>query len=648
MPSPGRPPSPGDGMADSPVVDFLTEHLKKCLVLIEGLDRGSGFFVAPGTIVTCAHVAGPPDTAVTVTWQGRSLPGTVRWGSDPGEPDGFTAYPDLAVVEVDLPDGGHQSVWLDDHRPASHTEFTVAGHARVYESAPVPISGRYAHRGEHDEMIRLTDDTIEPGMSGGPVLDERTGGVCGVTKASRKQGQPAAGGVAVPIRALREIMPPDRYRELRRAHDRYHRRNRGWILLADKLPDRDGAIPGWAERHLRLVLGTLPPAGHDRHLADYLAIGGDRAVLPMRHRLHDHGDVVTELAGLAPPDDGFPHVLAYLLRLARPAGPALADQLHSAALMAATSDEQRERVEAAMPASRSGGRPAPATGRSSVLVYVWPTGPNRQRYRCEIWRLDGDDRTALDTEQPDRSAEELRAHLREHLPQLIRKGGGEGRPPTIELVLPMELIDEAVERWPRAGRGSFSLLGSSYPVVVRELERFELDPSEPDDEEMLVNWERRWAALRGQAIGTEPAVVIPVACDEKRDEAALLAELDLHPGLGAVVLPDTPRGRAPLRSMLDVGIFAGVPIMVWRRNGCAGEDGTAHDGCAGAALAAAVGEVLAGVRRDDVPEQILLLRKQAAALRGPDCGNDVVLFWDDPGRRLARPPMTPPRGSAGG
>ncbi len=606
-------------MAGSPVIAHLTEQLWKCLVLISSeRDKGSGFFIAPNTIATCAHVTGPPGSEVTVTWQGQDLRGVVRWGSVPGEAGTITPYPDVAVVEVDLPDGGHHSVWLDDHRPAPETEFVAIGHARVYGSSPEPVSGRYTHRGEYAEMIRLTDDLIEAGMSGGPVLSTETGGVCGITKAARQTGEPA-GGVAVPIRALRRIMPPEEYRALRRSHERHHRRNRVWLKWADKLPAAEGT------------------------LADYRAITDDPGAR-VTHPLHDHGDVVAELAGLPPPDEGLPYVLAYALRRAHAADPVLAGELGRWALLSAPDDAYRERVQARLSVARSG--PDQPSRSSSVLVHVWPLGSNQQRYRCEIWKLDGDDWTSLDTEGPDRSPDDLRAHLRESLPRLVRRGGSGGRPVLIELVKRQELLDEEVERWP--GRRLYSLLGLSHPVVVRGLERFDLDPAEEDDEELLAVWQKRWDALEGHRIGVGEATLKTVACEEQRDKTALFAELELDPGLSAVVLPDTPRRQTRLRKVLDVGIDSGISIMVWRRNGCGGGAGVAHDECAGARLSEAITAALVGARRDDVPEQILQLRQQAAAKGDPECGNDVVLFWDDPGRRPQRPLMTPPRGDAGG
>lgn len=68
---------------------------------------GSGFFVAPGWVLTAAHVAArAPNRAVTLRWDGRSMPGTVEemW---PRENGGTVLwpYPDLALVRLDGVEG---------------------------------------------------------------------------------------------------------------------------------------------------------------------------------------------------------------------------------------------------------------------------------------------------------------------------------------------------------------------------------------------------------------------------------------------------------------------------------------------------------------------------------------------------------------
>jgi hypothetical protein len=472
-------------------------------------------------------------------------------------------------------------------------------------------------------------------MSGAPVLNAETGGVCAITKAAstRQPGMPG-GGVAVPVRALRSIMEAGPYRSLRRGHEAYHRRNRRWTGLAHELPKCGGPVSRRAESELRDLLARLPVAGPEQHLRAFRAVAGKLPETP-RHPLHDHGDVVTELAGLVQDEHDFPHLLGYAIDRARAVEPAvLGELLRQWARMTARGRRAQNEV-----AKRLAGEipelPADSARMPSVLVYVRPAGQDRQRYHCEIWRYHAPgDVTPIAVEEPDRSLDELREHLRAELPEHARGTGGERRP-MIELVLPYELLDEDVEQWPEApGRNTWSLLGHTNPIVVRDLERFD------EPEHRSEDWRQRWVALEGRDMS---AAMTTVACLEQRRHRALHSWFQLDPARAAVTLPRPL--RAPItRTVLEVGLYCGVQVMVWRREGCPGEPEKSHQDCPGSRLAVAVVAELANATRDEIPERIMRLRNRAAAEDEPECGHDVVLLWDDPGRRLPRHRLSSPMG----
>jgi hypothetical protein len=79
-------------------------------------------------------------------------------------------------------------------------------------------------------LMRLVGDSLGPGMSGGPVLDLGTGEVCGLVKIAN----PGRDGYAVPLSYLREL-PAEFLAELLREHDRYHDRNRAWVMAQEPL-----------------------------------------------------------------------------------------------------------------------------------------------------------------------------------------------------------------------------------------------------------------------------------------------------------------------------------------------------------------------------------------------------------------------------
>ncbi|MFE3289069.1 hypothetical protein ACFXJJ_39030, partial [Streptomyces sp. NPDC059233] len=127
--------------------------------------------------------------------------------------------------------------------------------------------------------IRLgDDDEIEPGMSGGPVVDLARGEVVGVVKARRHSG---GGGLAVSVVQLRTLPAAEHgqgglYHRVMQAHDRHHYdehlsdldTRRTWTDVQDELaaPDGDpyggrGRLAPGERATLFGLLAELPPPG---------------------------------------------------------------------------------------------------------------------------------------------------------------------------------------------------------------------------------------------------------------------------------------------------------------------------------------------------------------------------------------------------
>src|SRR6266568_2455457 len=92
------------------MTQLLYDLLHNCTVLITipGLSQGTGFFVAPGLILTCAHVveaAQKRNTFVEVRWNGQVLPAHIQEFRD-------VPYPDLALLQVNL--SNHPCVLLQE------------------------------------------------------------------------------------------------------------------------------------------------------------------------------------------------------------------------------------------------------------------------------------------------------------------------------------------------------------------------------------------------------------------------------------------------------------------------------------------------------------------------------------------------------
>ncbi|MEU6511732.1 trypsin-like peptidase domain-containing protein [Streptomyces sp. NPDC046942] len=261
---------------------------------------GSGFFIAPGWLLTCAHVVGRGgaavcrgESAMSVTWQERSA--ADGWADRTGtgtavlvapRPDAGEAsrdrwpFPDLALVRVtgadDVP-----CLWLGDREAGPRTPVGLYGWSvQTGELGIRHGDGELA--GSDAQALLLAGSLPVGGLSGGPVLDLRHGSVIGVIKGRRPEE-----GVAVPVTALYELLDSPHggriVREVLRAHDLHHLRRldeaTGAAAPASFAPAAS-AYPDWAS-----FQAELPG-----HAPEFTGITAE-----LRTRLHGH------LAQLPPP-----------------------------------------------------------------------------------------------------------------------------------------------------------------------------------------------------------------------------------------------------------------------------------------------------------------------------------------------------------
>jgi HEAT repeat protein/energy-coupling factor transporter ATP-binding protein EcfA2 len=209
----------------------LEDLLQQCTVKITVPGGwGTGFFVAPGLILTCAHVVRKAaDLQVTVSspvWQ-QPLSAIMKAKAD----DGKTL--DLALVELFEPLPDHPCVLLDEEPVAVGQALYSYGYLESYtNAAPVrPINEGLT--GDTPPLLKLQGAQIEKGISGAALLNLKTGKVCGMVKETRAAGFDLGGG-AIPTRVILEQFP-----ELRSLQQSFHggvgaacpSDNRRWINL---------------------------------------------------------------------------------------------------------------------------------------------------------------------------------------------------------------------------------------------------------------------------------------------------------------------------------------------------------------------------------------------------------------------------------
>lgn len=265
-----------------------------------GTFLGSGFFIAPNWVLTCAHVvhggeggevavvhhSGPEQLSSVVTGK---VVATLPDQAGPAAAGSWPA-PDLALVRLREP-VGHDCVYVSERPTAYFSEgkvlyagWTAVGGQLQVLDGPIEVQGTLGGWSTGVQM-RLGHNDLPYGVSGGPVVDPLRGEVIGVLKSRADHGQ---GGTCTGVERLRTLPVPqgavtaehdDVYQAVFHAHDRYHR---------DRQLPTDSRRPTWADAQARLDarpgrtlspdertellgrLAELPPPASTRALLDIL------------------------------------------------------------------------------------------------------------------------------------------------------------------------------------------------------------------------------------------------------------------------------------------------------------------------------------------------------------------------------------------
>ncbi|MEU0966635.1 trypsin-like peptidase domain-containing protein [Streptomyces sp. NPDC005917] len=511
-----------------------------------GAFLGSGFFVAPNWVLTCAHVIhGGEGGEVTVVYQPGpfeepcAVPGKVA-ATLPEHVDspvqGSWPAPDLALVRLREP-VDHDCVYVSE-RPTPHY-----GEGRVfyagwtsYQGQPQILDGFLTVHGtiggwSAGVQMRLGENDLPPGVSGGPVIDPVRGEVVGVLKSRADRG---TGGTAIGIERLRTLpMAPgtqrhdlyrhglrhhdpyqhDLYQAVCHAHDRYHRDRQQptdsgrptWTDLQGELGARPGRTLSPDERgELLGRLADLPPPDSTRGLLDILHSLPNFRLPTMSPAPRGWRDGLGALYENVRNDGALRLVVEYAMRVMtaeRPVTPFVLDAeqaLWDWIKQAATRLDSDYRSELARGrAQHLGDRLPERTGRErgehragsaaeeqgrehprgtapgqSVLLEVehlaWDRG--RCDWSVAVVRADGE-ATRLDDGQGVPLAD-LATHVAEPLAEAFRRCDEPGRPVAMHAALPHLLLDLPVDEW-RLRPGA-DPLGVERPVVVRCKDRDQL------------------------------------------------------------------------------------------------------------------------------------------------------------------------------
>ena len=246
---------PGHREPSLTVPNPLIGLFRSCVVRIDADDEfvGSGFFVAPGEVLTCAHVVHAA-SRLTVVWEGGSSSATVKrtlpalGTEDPAAR--FYPLPDVALLELGDPPVGHPCVALELTEPTlgpppdrlrldAYTKGEHGPGVIAHSGTTLDYDGPLDEPG--GRLLKLKRGQVVAGYSGGPLLNLRTGRVCAVVDSTLS---PTAdlGGFGVPVASFL-----DQLAHLAKRNAAYHRAHPSWRQAtqaeATKTAERAGA-PG--------------------------------------------------------------------------------------------------------------------------------------------------------------------------------------------------------------------------------------------------------------------------------------------------------------------------------------------------------------------------------------------------------------------
>jgi hypothetical protein len=604
----------------------LRQLLRDCLVQIDstgGRPAGSGFFAAPGYVLTCSHVVQRrAPSPITGQWHGTPWSGTVVYASpapptgndDEDSEDGTATIwpePDLAMIRLE-DDIAHPCVRLGSGEPEEGSHMVAAGRRLPFGNVPGDFfSATMEYTGKFLYLMRLKNEKFGRGLSGGPVLDLINGEVCGVAKLAG----PEQDGYAVPIHLAYDL-PGDVAGEMLRSHDRYHDDQRGWVraqrALWDVRPPATAALlPPDSEAELLGLLARLPGTDAARLGLLYRECAGT-LIRPDPGPLRDLRDVALALADLMHERDR-PHPVIIFAELL-----AASQTMHTTNLRDwSTAEATRQgSLELLRDWRTSPGRAMRQAGTEtnpmSVVIQLEPCGRAPDQYVYTIWR-NREDVVLIERENEPLKLTEVIASLKGKLP--VALGELPGEHVIVEFILPPELFDEPVHLWP-VFRKTYMLLGYRYPVVIRDWERF----YEPED--------RNHAKIKWDWLSTQSVTPMQwLRCVDQRTASQLYPWFEARRARAALGMPGPASANA---GALNAALDAGMRVALWRLTCCRAHDGTRAGNnncpCDGMTFRQAA-------RKKMSPEPVHLLPAKLKDLRlSPGALSESTLLWDNPHR----------------
>ncbi|MFJ5531333.1 trypsin-like peptidase domain-containing protein [Streptomyces sp. NPDC093261] len=621
---------------------------------------GSGFLVAPGWVLTCAHVllgrigdSGEEEFRVRGPglYDGRPVPARLEeclyqgpLGEQAHELTNLPVDQDMALVRLLDRSVEHECVWLSDR-----SDHPLGDHRIVYGYRPLGDGAAQAWNGEatvnaHDGPygLRLGPSNEFPaGVSGGPVLDPATGAVVAVIKCRRGDRD---GGLSIAVSVMRRFAA---YHQVIAEHDRWHEGRRktehNWVARQTKLPgtwseaDPDQWSPVDRRRALAL-LAAVEPADAPHTITQLVrkARGDDpagRPHLPVSWR-DGHG----QLYEGDRPQEAFVHLrylrLVQLFLEARDPkdrvaverlGAWIQDRLTEVRPAVRTNVEDAVLPPGLLPSGQRAVEPYPGPGeRGVVLLELEPLDDDHTRFYWTLRVDDGGENSEIPrygmTTGPGVARGRLRDVLHEPLAEAFESVDRPEQPAPLEVALNLAHFDTPVHTWqiydsaPLWDRARQQLLGVRRPVVIRDIERRGV-PAE--------SWAARWAEMLSRGRLTARNTVF----DADPLHARQFAEM----APGQIPVQCRRAGSGAGRTAMRLALDAGHGVALWHAGDHPGHQcGSRCDDL----HRSTVGFLAEVADPAELPDRLRRIREHISTGNGHQWAGEVAVLYDDPRRPL--------------
>ncbi|MFJ8464975.1 VMAP-C domain-containing protein [Streptomyces swartbergensis] len=534
---------------DSALVSALNSAEWHARIELRGRVAGAGFLVAPGTVLTCAHVVGDGEgLTVTFTERPGSPPVPARVVAHGGWTGSHTDLGDLAVLELDreMPIAPAALAPVDAAHGTAPRKLVVYGFPAGFDEGTLAEYRVTAPQLIKREWIQLEawhpgGQPLAPGFSGAAVTLADTGEVVGMVTA-------AAGTRDVRNGRMMPTQVMARY----------------WPALQSLVPTSDHTSADRAR--LRTLVEKAARAGVDCDPVRLYTAAADPFDPP-------------------PPEEGFDSLWsAALFVLCELDGPGAARTVSRFA----------DRLESLLhtPAVEPS-----APDWSPILVELGHSGAGDGLVRVEVSAYSEGRRHPVDSGTVEQHR--LRAYVRDRIEAAFRyltPGADE----LVAFALPRDWLDWPVDRWESAPDDA-TPLGCVYPLVVTDHAR-----RKASTRHVLTRAWKRLDSLPG-------ARMHRVECGGPEEPGRLRMRLRRPDAClaGFGTAPAASRTRPHFDTSLTAP--APVIVWSRDGCGSGQEDCSGADGCTGKAFLDALDACLTAVPPAELPRRILALREEADA-----------------------------------